>query len=127
MDQIANMLIAIKNGGLVKKTTVSFPSSRLKSAILELLKEEGYIKTFHSTLDVKSVTEVVIAYNKGEPRISGVSRVSKQSKRVYTGVKDIRPYKYGHGMTVLSTPKGILSDKQARKEQVGGELLFTIW
>ena len=56
-----------------------------------------------------------------------MARVSKQSKRVYTGVKDIKPFKYGHGMTVLSTPKGILSDKQARKEQVGGELLFTIW
>jgi small subunit ribosomal protein S8 len=127
MDQIANMLIAIKNGGLVKKATVTFPASRLKSAILELLKEEGYIKTFHVTGEVKPVAEVVIAYVKGEPRISGVTKMSKQSKRVYTGVRDIKSYKYGHGMTVLSTPKGILSDKQARKEQVGGELLFTIW
>ncbi len=127
MDQIANMLIAIKNGGLVKKTTVTFPSSRLKSAILELLKKEGYIKTFHVTGETKPVTEVVLEYVKGSPRISGVARTSKQSKRVYVGVKDIKPFKYGHGMSVLSTPKGILSDKEARKEQVGGELLFTIW
>ncbi|MFA6608832.1 MAG: 30S ribosomal protein S8 [Candidatus Paceibacterota bacterium] len=127
MDQIANMLIAIKNGGLVKKATVTLPSSKMKCAILELLKEEGYIKTYKVSDGVKPTVEVVLEYKKGSPRIQGVSRVSKQSKRVYTGVKEITPFKYGHGMTVLSTPKGILSDKQARKEMVGGELLFTIW
>jgi small subunit ribosomal protein S8 len=127
MDQIANMLIAIKNGGLVKKTTVTLPASKLKSAILELLKEEGYIKTYVVQEGVKPTVEVVLAYKKDMPKIQGVTRISKQSKRVYTGVKDIKPFKYGHGMAVLSTPKGILSDKQARKEQVGGELLFTIW
>ena len=127
MDPIANMLIAIKNGGLVKKTTVILPSSKMKVAILELLKNEGYIKTYNVQGDVKPTVEVVLAYVKGSPRIHGVSRVSKMSKRVYTGVKDITSFKYGHGMTVLSTPKGILSDKQARHELVGGELLFTIW
>lgn len=127
MDQIANLLIAIKNGGLVKKATVTLPSSKMKVAILELLKQEGYIKTYKVSEGVKPTVEVVLEYKKDTPRISGVSRVSKQSKRVYTSVKDISPFKYGHGMTVLSTPKGILSDKQARKEMVGGELLFTIW
>lgn len=127
MDQIANMLIAIKNGGLVKKVTVTVPSSKMKVAILELLKTEGYIKTYNVNEGVKPTVEIVVAYVKGAPRISGVARVSKQSKRVYTGVKDIKPFKYGHGMTALSTPKGILSDKQARHEMVGGELLFTIW
>ena len=127
MDQIANILITIKNGGLVKKTTVTLPSSTMKVAILELLKNEGYIKTYKVEGDVKKTVEVVLAYTKDAPRIHGVARVSKQSKRVYTGVKDITSFKYGHGMTVLSTPKGILSDKQARKEMVGGELLFTIW
>ena len=127
MDQIANMLIAIKNGGLVNKTTVTLPSSKMKVAILELLKQEGYIKTFNVEGDVKPTVEVVLQYVKGSSRINGVARVSKMSKRVYTGVKDITSFKYGHGMTVLSTPKGILSDKQARKEMVGGEILFTIW
>ncbi len=121
------MLIAIKNGGLVNKTTVVVPTSKLKTAILELLKNEGYIKTYHVGEGAISSTEVVLAYVKGAPRIGGVTRVSKQSKRVYTGVKDISPVKYGHGMAVLSTPKGILSDKQARHEMVGGEVLFTIW
>ena len=127
MDQIANMLIAIKNGGLVNKASVILPSSKVKVGILELLKKEGYIKTYHVESGVKPTVEVVLEYSKGTSRINGVARVSKQSKRVYTGVKEITPFKYGHGMTVLSTPKGILSDKQARKEQVGGELLFTIW
>lgn len=121
------MLIAIKNGGLVNKTTVVVPTSKLKTAILELLKNEGYIKTYHVGEGTISSTEVVLEYVKGAPRIGGVARVSKQSKRVYTGVKDISPVKYGHGMAVLSTPKGILSDKQARHEMVGGEVLFTIW
>lgn len=127
MDQIANMLITIKNGGLVNKATVIIPASNMKVAILELLKTEGYVKTYNVTGDIKKTIEVVLAYTKGSPRIQGVARVSKQSKRIYTGVKDIKPFKYGHGMTVLSTPKGILSDKQARHEMVGGELLFTIW
>lgn len=127
MDQIANMLIAIKNGGLVNKATVTLPSSKMKVAILELLKKEGYIKTYKVDGDIKPTVEVVLEYIKGASRINGVSRVSKQSKRVYTGVKDITSFKYGHGMSVLSTPKGILSDKQARKEMVGGEILFTIW
>jgi small subunit ribosomal protein S8 len=127
MDQIANMLIAIKNAGLVKKSSLIIPSSKLKVAILTLLKSEGYIKTFHVTEGVKSTVEIVLEYKKDAPRVQGVTRVSKQSKRVYTGVKDITPVKYGHGIAVLSTPKGILTDKQARKELVGGELLFTIW
>lgn len=127
MDQIANMLIAIKNAGLVKKATVILPSSKFKVAILELLKQEGYIKTYHTTDTIKPTVEVVLEYKKGEPRVQGVTRISKQSKRVYTGVKEIKPVKYGIGMSVISTPKGILTDKQARKELVGGEILFTIW
>ncbi|MDB5260040.1 MAG: rpsH [Candidatus Nomurabacteria bacterium] len=127
MDQIANMLTSIKNAGLVKKATVTIPSSKMKVAILELLKQEGYVKTYHVTDSAKPEVEIVLEYKKDEPKVKGVKRISKQSKRVYTGVKDITQVKYGFGMSVLSTPKGILSDKQARKELVGGEVLFTIW
>lgn len=127
MDQIANMLIAIKNAGFVKKATVTLPSSKLKVAILELLKQEGYIKTYHVSEGAKPTVEVVLEYKKDMPRVQGVTRISKQSKRSYTGVKDIAPTKYGHGISVLSTSKGILTDKQARREMVGGELLFAIW
>lgn len=121
------MLIAIKNAGLVKKTTVTIPSSKMKVAILELLKQEGYIKTYNVSGDIKPIVEIVLEYKKEMPRVQGVARVSKQSKRAYTGVKEITPTKYGHGMSVLSTSKGILTDKQARHEMVGGEILFKIW
>ncbi len=121
------MLIAIKNGGAVKKTTVIVPHSKMKEAIAELLKAEGYIKTFHVEGDTKKTMEIVLEYKGANPRVTEVKRVSKSSKRIYTGVKDISPVKYGHGLCVLSTPKGIMSDKLARKEMVGGEILFTIW
>jgi small subunit ribosomal protein S8 len=127
MDTIGNMLSALMNGGQVKKSTVTVPASKLKMAVLDLLKKEGYIKTYHVHGDTKPVIEIVLEYVKDSPRIHGASRVSRLSNRVYVGVKDITPVKYGDGMSVLSTPKGILSDKEARKELVGGELLFTIW
>ena len=127
MDPIANMLVAIKNAGLVKKTSVTLPSSKMKLAILELLKKEGYVKAINVTDGVKPTVEIILAYVDKSPRITDVKRVSKPSKRVYTGVKDIAPVKYGHGICVISTPKGIMTDKEARKEMVGGETLFKIW
>jgi len=127
MDPIANMLIMLKNASLVNKTTVSMPHSKMKESILVLLKEEGYVKAFTVTGDAKKVVEVALEYKGSKPRISGVTRVSKSSKRIYTGVKSITQVRYGHGLLVLSTPKGIMSDKKARKELVGGEVLFSIW
>ncbi len=127
MDTLANMLVSIKNAGLVRKTSVIIPHSKMKESVLELLKNEGYIKTYKVEVGVKPTIEVVIEYKGKTPRISGVTRVSKNSKRVYKGVKEISPVKYGHGTAVFSTPKGIMTDKEARKEMVGGEVLFTIW
>lgn len=121
------MLIAIKNAGAVKKSSVIVPHSKMKEAIAALLKEEGYIKTYKVDGDVKKTLEIVIEYKGATPRVTDVKRISKSSKRVYTGVKGITPVKYGHGLAVLSTPKGIMTDKLARKEMVGGEVLFTIW
>lgn len=127
MDPIANMLIAIKNAGLVNKASVVVPHSKMKEAIATLLKEEGYIKTYKVEGDAKKTLEIVLEYKGNTPRVTDVKRVSKSSKRIYTGVKDIAPVKYGHGLCVLSTPKGIMTDKLARKEMVGGEVLFKIW
>ena len=127
MDTLANMLNGIKNAGLVKKASIVIPHSKMKGSVLELLKKEGYIKTFIVTEGVKPTVEVVLEYRDKTPRINGVERVSKPSKRVYTGMKEISSVKYGHGTVVLSTPKGILTGKEARKEQVGGEILFKIW
>ena len=128
MDVIANFLNSIKTAGFVNKESVMIPHSKLKTAIAELLKTEGYIKTYKIHEDgAKKTLEVVISYNGKSPRIQGVQRISRSSKRVYRAVSKIYPVKYGAGTAVLSTPKGILTDKEARKEMVGGELLFTIW
>lgn len=128
MDSISNMIIMLKNAGLAGKETVVFPYSKFKNAVAECLKKEGYINGL--TKKIRKgfpVLEVELTYVNKNPKISEVKRVSKQSKRVYFGMKDIHTIKNGTGLLVLSTPKGILSGKEARREQVGGEALFKIW
>jgi len=128
MDSISNMIIMMKNGGIAGKETVSFPHSKLKNAILECLKKEGYISDFSKKIKKGLPTlEAKLIYQDEKPRISEVERISKQSRRVYFGTKDIYPVRNGSGILILSTPKGILSGKEARKEQVGGEALFKMW
>ena len=118
----------MKNASLAGKANTSFPYSKMKNAIAECLKKEGYIAGLSKkTKKGMPVLEVDLIYIDGKPKISEVDRISKQSRRVYMGVKDIRPVRNGFGVLVLSTPKGIISGKEARKEQVGGEALFKIW
>ncbi len=118
----------MKNASLAGNPTVSFPYSKMKNAIAECLKKEGYVvSTAKKTKKGMPVLEVELVYTAGAPKIKDVERISKQSRRVYMGVKDIRPVRNGFGVLVLSTPKGIISGKEARKEQVGGEALFKIW
>jgi len=128
-DPIANMLVAMKNSAMVSKKTVTVPFSNIKYAIAQCLKEHGYIVEASKKTQKKNtpVIEMELSFNNGASRLNDVKRVSKPSRRVYMGIHDLRPVKNGHGMIVLSTPKGILSDKQAKKEQVGGEALFMIW
>ena len=122
------MIIVIKNGSLAGKESVTLPYSKLKNAILECLKKEGYVASVtKKTKKNFPVLEVELAYNDDKPRITEVERISKQSRRVYFGMKDIHTVRSGSGMLILSTPKGILSGKEARKEQVGGEALFRLW
>ncbi len=128
MDPISNMIIMLKNGSLALKEAVSFPYSQMKESILECLKKEGYIKQFSKKVKKGfPVLEVELLYADKKPKITEVERISKQSKRVYFKMKDIYPVRNGLGLLVLSTPKGILSGKDAKKEQVGGEALFKIW
>ncbi len=118
----------MKNGSLAGKATVSFPYSKIKNAIAECLKKEGYISSISKKIkNNQPILEVGLIYKDENPRISEVERVSKQSRRVYFGMKDIHKVRNGSGLLVLSTPKGILSGKDARHEQVGGEALFMIW
>ncbi len=118
----------MKNASLAKNETVSFSHSKLKSAILDCLKKEGYISDFSKKIKKGgNVLEVKLIYLDGKAKITDVERISKLSRRVYLGMKDIHSVRNGTGTLVLSTPKGILSGKEARKEQVGGEALFKIW
>ena len=128
MDSISNMLIMIKNGSLADKESVVMPYSKMKNAIAECLKKEGYVSGVSKKIrQDQPVLEVGLVYIDKKPKITEVERISKQSRRVYFGVKDIHSVRNGAGLLVLSTPKGILSGKEAKKEQVGGEALFRLW
>ena len=118
----------MKNGSLAGKESVCFPYSKIKNAIAECLKKEGYVMNVSKKVKKdQPVLEIGLAYADKTPKITEVERISKQSKRVYFGMKDIHRVRNGSGLLVLSTPKGILSGKEARHEQVGGEALFRIW
>jgi len=122
------MINMIKNGNRVGHESITVPYSKVKSAIADCLAKEGFIKS--ATKKTKkgfSILEIGLAYVDDQPKVTGVERVSKLSCRVYTGTKNIKPTRSGYGLTILTTPKGILTDKQARKELVGGEVLFKIW
>jgi len=128
-DPLGDLINRLKNAGAVQKETVSIPRSHLKESVAKLLKKEGYIKSV-STKGKKNkpTLEIRLLYKEdGTPKIKGAKRISKLGRRVYKGVKDLRPVKFGHGMMVLSTPKGVMTNKEARVAKVGGEALFEIW
>ncbi len=128
MDSISNMIIIMKNGSLAGKESVSIPFSKMKNAIAECLARAEYIKQISKkTKKGQPILEIELIYTDKKPKITEVERISKQSRRVYFRMKDIHSVRNGFGLLVLSTPKGILSGKEARKEQVGGEALFRIW
>jgi small subunit ribosomal protein S8 len=128
-DSIADMMIQIKNGGLAKKDSVVLPFSKMKMSILEALLKTGFIKSVQKKgKKVIKYIEISLDYHKnGTPKISGVARVSKTSKRVYIKSKDIRPVKDGFGVMIISTPKGVMSGEEAFKEKLGGEVLVNVW
>ena len=127
-DPISDLLIRLKNGSAVKRETVSVPYSNLRNATLEALLKIGFIKSVvKKPKKVGAELIVGLSYEGGKAKIKGVQRISKPSKRVYMGVKDIKKVKEGYGAMLFSTPKGILADKEARKELVGGEAMFKIW
>jgi len=128
-DPIGDFINQIKNAGAVKKATVSIPFSNFKLAIAEKLKTEGWVKAVEKKgKKVKKTLDITIKYNDdGKAFIQGVKRVSKPGRRIYRGFEEVIPVKYGFGALILSTPKGIKTDKEAKKEKVGGEALFQIW
>ena len=128
MDAISNMIIMLKNASLAGKESVFLPYSKMKNAIAGCLKKEGYVSNISKKVRKdQPVLEIGLIYVDKKPKIMEVERISKQSRRVYFRMKDIHTVRNGSGLLVLSTPKGILSGKEARKDQVGGEALFKIW
>jgi len=128
-DPISDMLTRIRNGHMASYDTVDIPSSRLKINIAKILKAEGFIKNYKILPDRQhGIIRVFLKYDdKGAPLITGLKRVSKPSGRVYANKDRIPIVLNGLGMSILTTPKGVMTDRQARKMGVGGEILCSVW
>jgi small subunit ribosomal protein S8 len=128
-DPIADMLTRIRNGLSAKHSSVEMPLSKMKLEIAKIMKNEGFVKNYKVNQDDKQgMLKVMLKYDENETSaICEVKRVSKPGRRVYTDVDSIPKIKNGLGVAVISTSKGILTDKQARNENVGGEVLCYIW
>ena len=128
-DTIADLLTRIRNASNAKHDTVDVPASNMKKAIVQILLDEGYIKSFTVIEDGKQgVIRIVLKYTAAKtPVITGLRRVSKPGLRIYTSCEDMPKVMKGLGIAILSTPKGVMTDKEARKQNVGGEVLAFIW
>ena len=126
-DPIADMLTRIRNGQMVEKVSVSMPSSKVKVAIAQVLKDEGYIDDFAVKAEgAKSELNIALKYYAGRPVIERIERVSKPGLRVYRGRNDIPQVMNGLGVAIVSTPKGVMTDRKARATGVGGEVLCIV-
>jgi len=128
-DPIADMLTRVRNALKANFSSVDIPGSKLKIEIAKVLKEEGYIKNYKFIKDTKQgVIRVYLKYGPGRnSAIFNIERVSKPRRRIYSKSKDIKPVLNGMGITVVSTSKGLMTDKKARKENLGGEILCKVW
>ena len=128
-DTIADMLTRIRNASSAKHDSVDVPASKVKKAIAQILLDEGYIDSFTVTEDGKQgIIHIVLKYGPNKSQtITGIRRVSKPGLRIYTNVEDMPKVMRGLGVAILSTSKGIMTDKQARRENVGGEVLAFVW
>jgi small subunit ribosomal protein S8 len=128
-DPIADLINRLSNASAIQKENVSMPFSNFKMAIAEKLQASGYVKAVEKKgKKVKKTLDIALKYAEGgKPAISGVRRISKPGRRLYRSAHEITSVRYGHGSLVLSTPKGVMTDKEARKAKIGGEALFEIW
>jgi len=128
-DPLGDMLTRIRNGQMAKKSSVLAPASKLRSNVLEVLKREGFIRGFEETENRPGVREINIElkYFEGAPAIQEISRVSKPGRRVYSGIKDLPVVYNGLGISIISTPRGVMSDAEAREANVGGEVLCQVF
>lgn len=127
-DTIADFLTRIRNASAAKHKSVDVPASNLKMAIAEILKDQGYIQDFSKSEDGKQgVLSLKLRYYYGQPVIREIHRVSKPGRRIYAPAERLPRVRNGLGIAIISTPRGVMTDKEARRENVGGEVLCTIW
>ena len=128
-DPVGDLIARINNAQMRKKPKVSTPNSRLRVSVLDVLKNEGYIRGYSTVehKDGRSEVEVELKYHEGEPVIREMSRVSKPGRRVYVAVRNLPRINNGLGVAILSTPKGVMADHDARDANVGGEVLCTVF
>tara|TARA_B100001094_G_C18063407_1_gene736237 strand:- start:150 stop:542 length:393 start_codon:yes stop_codon:yes gene_type:complete len=128
-DPLGDMLTRIRNGQQAKKSTVMAPASKLRSNVLEVLKREGFIRGYTQEEVRPGITELTIElkYHEGAPVIREISRVSTPGRRVYSKIKDLSRVYNGLGISILSTPRGVMSDAEARGANVGGEVLCKVF
>ena len=128
-DPIGDMIARIRNAPERKRSKVSTPASKMRQRVLEVLQSEGYIRGFELVQKPGAFPEfeVELKYFDGEPVIAEISRVSKPGRRVYSAIADLKPVKNGLGISILSTPKGVMSDTAAREAHVGGEVLCRVY
>ncbi|KGM33891.1 MULTISPECIES: 30S ribosomal protein S8 [Inquilinus] len=128
-DPLGDLLTRIRNGQRVGKAVIETPASKLRANVLDVLKREGYIRGYE-THEVKpgfSAIKVELKYAEGQPAIKRIDRVSKPGRRVYSGIKDLPKVYNGLGISILSTPRGVMSDVEARAANVGGEILARVF
>lgn len=124
MDPVANMLVVIKNGYMAKKEKVSAPFSKFKFEIAKVLAEKKFVAKVSKN---DNRIEIDLIYNNQKPRITQIKRISKLGLRVYTNSKHIKSIKGGQGMTILSTPKGVMANDEAKRKNLGGEVICQVW
>jgi small subunit ribosomal protein S8 len=127
-DPITDMLNRIKNGQAAAKEQVTIPYSNFKYEIAKILEKEKFVASVEKKgRKINKFFEITLKYEDKVPAISGIKRISKPGRRIYLPAKGLRKVRDGYGMAVISTPKGLMSNRQARKEKAGGEVLFEIW
>jgi small subunit ribosomal protein S8 len=128
-DPIGDMIARIKNAAMRKRSKVSTPASLMRGRVLEVLQTEGYIRGYALVEEPGKHPEyeIELKYFDGEPVIAEISRVSKPGRRVYSSIRDLKPVRNGLGISILSTPKGVMSDAAARDQNVGGEVLCRVY
>ena len=128
-DTIGDLIIRLKNAGMVGHETVALPYSKLRHAVVTKLQDAGYVAAVDAAGDSPATKQLVVTlgYDNGEHQIRGVKRISKPGRRLYAKATDMHPVKFGKGHMILSTPAGILTNEEAKAQNVGGEQLFMIW